>query len=89
MSEERSIKNGPFCWQSKEVLRFIRDCFDSNNSVASALSVYLALSEKASDEQSEQFDCRIRDIAARAGVSYKTAAEIGDKLSSNLARISF
>ena len=76
MSEKRNIKNGPFCWQSKQVLRLIRDCFDESNNVASALAVYASLSEKASDKQSETFDCRIRDIAARAGVSYKTAANV-------------
>jgi len=76
MSETRNIKDGPFCWQTKQVLRFIRDCFDTSNSVASALAVYLSLTERASDEQSEQFDCMIRDIAGRAGVSYKTAANV-------------
>jgi hypothetical protein len=73
MSDERKIKDGPFCWQSKKVLRFIRDCFDETNNVASALAVYLSLTEKASDTQSETFDCRVRDIAARADVSYRTA----------------
>jgi hypothetical protein len=76
MNEKRNIKNGPFCWQEKQVLRFIRDCFDDTNSVASALSVYLSLTEKASDAQSDQFDCRIRDIASRAGVSYRTAGNV-------------
>jgi hypothetical protein len=76
MSEKRNIRNGPFCWQSKDVLRLIRDSFDETNSVTSALAIYGSLSEKASDEQSETFDCRIRDIAARAGVSYKTAANV-------------
>jgi len=73
---ERNIKDGPFCWQSKAVLRSIRDCFDETNGVASALAVYLSLTEKASDAQSEAFDCRVRDIAARAGVSYRTAMPI-------------
>ena len=76
MSEERNVRNAPFCWQSKHVLRYIRDCFDDSNNVASALAVYLSLTEKASDEQSETFTCRIRDIAARAGVGYKTAANV-------------
>jgi len=73
MSDRRCIRDGPFCWQSKEVLRFIRDTFDETNSVASAFAVYLSLTEKASDAQSETFDCRVRDIAARADVSYRTA----------------
>ena len=73
MGSTRKIGDGPFCWQSKEVLRFIRDCFDTTNNIASALAVYVSLTEKASDERSEIFNSRIRDIAARAGISYKTA----------------
>jgi hypothetical protein len=76
MGSTRKIADGPFCWQSKEVLRFIRDCFDATNNIASALAVYVSLTEKASDEQSETFNSRIRDIAARAGVSYKTATSV-------------
>lgn len=76
MSSTRKIGDRPFCWQSKEVLRFIRDCFDATNNIASALAVYVSLTEKASDEQSETFNSRIRDIAARAGVSYKTVTSV-------------
>jgi hypothetical protein len=76
MAEIRKIGDRPFCWQSKEVLRFIRDCFDETNSVASAQVVYLSLTEKASDAQSETFESRVRDIAARAGVSYRTTISI-------------
>jgi hypothetical protein len=72
----RNIKESPFCWQSKRVLRFIRDSFDESNNVASALAVYVSLTENASDHQSETFDSRIRDIAARAGVSYRTANDV-------------
>ena len=80
MSEKRNIKNGPFCWQEKQVLRFIRDCFDDTNSVASALAIYLSLTERASDEQAETFDCRVREIAARAGVGYRTAMNVLPRL---------
>ena len=68
MGSTRKIADRPFCWQSKEVLRFIRDCFDATNNIASALAVYVSLTEKASDDQSETFNSRIRDIAAKAGV---------------------
>ena len=82
MNCKRSTKDGPFCWQNKHVLRAIRDHFDATNNVSSALAVYLALTEIASDKQSELFDRRIGDIAARAGVSYKTANKVLHRLKS-------
>src|SRR5437667_456982 len=82
MNCKRSTKDGPFCWQNKHVLRAIRDHFDATNNVSSALAVYLALTEIASDKQSELFDRRIGDIAARAGVSYKTANKVLHRLES-------
>ena len=51
----RSIKGVPFCWQSKAVRRAIREAFDATHNVASALAVYDALTEIASDEESETF----------------------------------
>jgi hypothetical protein len=80
MTCERSTKDGPFCWQNKHVLRSIRDHFDATNNVSSALAVYVALTEIASNKQSEVFDRRIGDIAARAGVSYKTADKVLHRL---------
>jgi hypothetical protein len=41
----RATRDAPFCWQSKEALRRIRDWFDESNNVASALATHLALSE--------------------------------------------
>jgi hypothetical protein len=76
MNHQRRAKDGPFCWQTKKVLRLIRDHFDDTNSVSSALAVYLSLTEFASDEKSEVFQRRILEIAARAGVSYKTVAKV-------------
>lgn len=58
----------------------IRDHFDDTNSVSSALAVYLSLTEFASDEKSEVFQRRILEVAARAGVSYKTAAKVLHRL---------
>jgi len=76
ISPTRKIGDGPFCWQSKPVLRLIRDHFDQTNNVTSAIAVYVTLTEIASDMQAESFDRRIGEIAARAGVSYRTAAKI-------------
>ena len=80
MSQNRSTKDGPFCWQTKKVLRRIRDHFDDTNNVSSALAVYLSLTEFASDAKSEVFQRRILEIAARAGVSYKTAGKVLSRL---------
>ena len=82
MNCKRSTKDGPFCWQNKNILRSIRDYFDATNNVSSALAVYVALTEIASDNQSEVFDRRIGDIATRAGVSYKTASKVLHRLES-------
>ncbi len=62
----------PFCWQNKRVLRLITETFAESNQAASARSVYLAMTEIASDLQAETFIAGIADIARRAGVSYKT-----------------
>jgi DNA-binding MarR family transcriptional regulator len=79
--QERQIKDAPFCWQHKGALEMIRDYFeDGNGHSASALSTYLALTELASDAQSETFTASIRQIAARGGVSYRTTAAILNRL---------
>lgn len=45
----RATTDGPFCWQNKSARRRIREAFDATNNVASALAVYDALCEIASD----------------------------------------
>ncbi len=67
----RSI-NDPFCWQNKKVLTHITETFAESDRAASARSVYLALSEVASDEQSDTFQVSKALIAHKAGVSIKT-----------------
>jgi hypothetical protein len=81
-SGERKIAGVAFCWQEKAVLRVIRDSFDATNSVTTGIAVYLALTEIASDEQAETFTRRIGEIGDRAGVGYKTAAKVLDRLES-------
>lgn len=68
----RSAKDGPFCWQSKAARRAIRDAFDASNNVTTALAVYDALSEVASDERSETFTTAHAWIARLSGVSVRT-----------------
>jgi hypothetical protein len=73
----RSTKDAPFCWQSKEALRCIRDWFDESNNVASALATYLALSEIESNTGSAgAFTVTQSEIAKRAGVGQRTVRTI-------------
>lgn len=65
----------PFAWQDKRILRKIRQSFDSQHTVASALAVYNALTEIASDEQAGQFVTTVYHVANRTGLSPRTAGE--------------
>ncbi len=73
----RNIKDAPFCWQHKEALQRIRDYLeDGHGHCALTLSVYVALSQLASDAHSQTFTAPISEIARRAAVSYRTAAGV-------------
>src|SRR6266516_2089953 len=70
----RQITDAAFCCQKMEALRMIRDVFENGHGhSALAQSVYIALSELASDAQSETFTASINEIRRRAGVSYRSA----------------
>lgn len=71
--QTRTPGDDPWCWQSKRVLKAITEVFGESNQAASARSVYLALTELASDEQMETFTAAKALIAHKAGVSVKTA----------------
>lgn len=80
----RSPRDGPFAWQSKAALRLIRETFDATGNVATALAVYGALCECASNEGAETFRATHSWIAQFAGTSARTVrthlrhfAEIG------------
>lgn len=64
----------PFSWQDKRVLRKIRESFDDANTAASALAVYHALTEAASDKQSDEFKTTVPWLAHRAGLSPRTVS---------------
>jgi hypothetical protein len=72
----RNGKKKPFCWQEKHVLRTIRDMFEATGNVGSALLVYYALTEIASDEQSDTFVTTCAYIGQRAGLSGRTVNRI-------------
>ena len=71
-------KHEPFCWLEKPKLRNIGDAFAEGKigSLAAARSVYLALSEIASDRQSDTFIAATLYIAQRAGVTSKTVQRV-------------
>jgi AraC-like DNA-binding protein len=85
MNETRNLKtSGPWCWQSKAALRLVRDAHDATNDVTTALAVYVALTECASNEGKETFTAAHAWINRLSGVSVrtiqkhlKTFAEIG------------
>ena len=63
-------KEAPYCWQNRNLLRRIRTRLENS---ASALLVYVALSEIASEEKgASTFQATQRTIADRAGVSRRT-----------------
>jgi hypothetical protein len=68
----RDIKDGPFCWQSKAALRKVRDNVADMKIGSSILKVYSALTEIASDEQSEIFETTQPHIATKALLSTAT-----------------
>src|SRR5437773_6254345 len=73
---ERQIKSAPFCWQHKEPLQMITETFSESDQAASARSVYLALTELASDNGSERFTATKALIAHRAGLSISTTERL-------------
>lgn len=80
MMRTRSIeaKREPFCWLEKRKLRIIADVFGEGRlgALTSARSVYLALSEIASDRQNNTFIVTTSYIAQRAGVASKTVRRV-------------
>jgi hypothetical protein len=69
-------RNRPYCWQEKAVRRAIRDVFDVDGQKASALEIYSALCEIASNEQSDTFTASHDKIASFAGLVGKTSKRI-------------
>jgi hypothetical protein len=71
-------KREPFCWLGKRRLRLLAEVFaeDKVGSLAAARSVYHALSEIASDRQSDTFTVATSYIAQRASVTSKTVRRV-------------
>ena len=65
-------REGAWCWQSKAALRRIRENLDGAQSIASTLSVYVALTEISSDASKTVFTTTHAWIAMFAGISTAT-----------------
>ena len=67
----------PYCWQSKEALRVIREHLDGDSLCPFALIAYVALTQNASDKESEEFTTLQSYIARLAGgISTKTLQRV-------------
>jgi len=78
MSNTRSrTPEPPYCWQNKEALRRIREHLDGDSLLPYALAVYLALTENASDIESEEVTTLQGHLAHHAGsISIKTVQRV-------------
>jgi hypothetical protein len=63
--------SGPWCWQQKKSLNLIMKRFSENGTACIGRSVYLALTELASDAHSASFIRSVAEIAHRACVSVR------------------
>jgi DNA-binding MarR family transcriptional regulator len=71
----RDIRRAPFCWQDKHALRILRAHYDGERlkQRATALAVYLALTELASDQyQQDRVEVVHRAIWEATGTSEST-----------------
>jgi hypothetical protein len=68
----RSTTGIAWCWQDKKAFKKIREGFDRTNTVSSALVVYVALTEIASDKESPTFETTHGYVAQRSGCSLRT-----------------
>lgn len=72
----RTTTDGPWCWQSKAARRKIREACDKTNNVATALCVYDALTEIASDEGKETFQTTHAWVQRISGLSPRTIGSV-------------
>lgn len=70
----REFRESPFCWQSKEALRKIRESIDRRN-LSGCICTYTALTEIASDRSQDELMIYLFDVARYSGLSEKTCAK--------------
>ena len=73
----RSMDGVAWSWQEKQVVRFIRNHFDdSPTKTASALALYLALTEVASNRAKDRFQCTHAELVSLSGLSRSSVISI-------------
>jgi hypothetical protein len=73
----RVFRKQPFCWQEKTILRLIRQHCDEGSRTCMTLSVYMALSEVASNQGEEGKATISRStIAQMAGISVRSVSTV-------------
>ena len=83
------VPHGPFCWQPKVALRKIRESLDGENTVATGIDVYVAITEIASDKRSSEFQSTYGFLSMRTGLSPRTIqARVKDLVSLGLLKFS-
>lgn len=78
----RNIRKNSWCWQSKDLTRFINAHYRDARERCSIRSLYQVLTEIASDKNTDQFKEFMVVIADNAGVSRQTASRLLKSLSS-------
>ncbi len=76
MSERTRTPEAPYCWQSKEARRLIRERMNGHESTSAMLGIYDALTEIASNEGSESFKAGQPYIGELAGLSARTVRRL-------------
>ena len=66
----------PYCWQSKEARRHIREKMNGHESTSSLLSLYDAMTEEASNQESEVFTVGQPYLGALSGLSARTVQRL-------------
>ncbi|MBT4362588.1 MAG: hypothetical protein HOB84_03620 [Candidatus Marinimicrobia bacterium] len=73
-NQERNVKDGPFSWTNKMSLRIIRRELHKKGikRASTILMIYYALTEIASNQEKERFQCKQAEIARLAGCGVST-----------------
>lgn len=77
IGNKRTINDAPFCWQGKNVLRMIRQHFESTNfSIYAAGFLYVSLTELASNHSGEIFEASNSLLSQMSGLGQTTVKKI-------------
>jgi hypothetical protein len=66
----------PYCWQNKEARRHIREKMNGHESTSSVLSLYAAMTEEASNQESEVFAAGQPYLGELSGLSARSVRRL-------------